>query len=133
MLLDLSTQIELQKKALSISGPLAALRTHQLRASVDGILISSKTAHFDWPSLTTRKWFGQNPTPIVIVGQAFAIDLDWLSNLEVKPILIGEQLPEGFSGIECNLKDLSQWVPQLLGLGEPCFSRRRCQDSTIIH
>lgn len=106
-----------EEKALSISGPLAALRTHQLRASVDGILISSKTAHFDRPSLTTRKWFGQNPTPIVLVSQAFALNLDWLSNLEVKPILIGEQLPEGFSGIECNPKDLSQWVPQLLGLG----------------
>ena len=106
-----------EEQPLSISGPLAALRTHQLRASVDGILISSKTAHFDWPSLTTRKWFGQNPTPIVLVSQAFAIDLDWLSNLEVKPILIGKQLPEGFSGIECDPKDLSQWVPQLLGLG----------------
>ena len=106
-----------EEKALSISGPLASLRTHQLRGSVDGILISSKTAYFDRPSLTTRKWFGQNPTPIVLVSQAFTLDLDWLSNLEVKPIVMGQELPDGFSGITCDPKDLSQWVPQLLDLG----------------
>ena len=49
-----------EEQALSISGAIAALRTHQLRGSVDGILISSKTAHFDRPSLTTRNWTGQN-------------------------------------------------------------------------
>ena len=36
--------------ALSISGPIAAIKTHQLRSRVDGILISSKTASRDLPS-----------------------------------------------------------------------------------
>ena len=106
-----------EEQALSISGAIAALRTHQLRGSVDGILISSKTAHFDRPSLTTRKWFGQSPTPILLVSQTFALNLDWLSNLKVKPIVIGRELPEGFSGIACDPKDLSQWAPQLLDFG----------------
>jgi len=103
--------------ALSISGPLAALRTHQLRGSVDGILISSKTAYFDRPSLTTRNWSDQNPTPIILLSQAYALDLDWLSNLKVKPIIIGQELPQGYTGVNCDPRDLDQWVPKLLDFG----------------
>lgn len=102
---------------LSVSGPLASLRTHQLRASVDGILISSKTASFDRPSLTTRKWFGQNPTPIILVSRTYSIDVNWLKSLKVKPIIIGAVVPEGYSGISCDPRDLHEWAPKLLDFG----------------
>lgn len=105
------------EKPLSISGSLAALRTHQLRASVDGILISSKTASLDSPSLTTRKWSGQSPTPIILLSQDFPLQREWLSSLKVKPVLIGKVLPEGYPGITCDPRDLNQWVPKLLDLG----------------
>ena len=105
------------EKPLSISGSLAALRTHQLRASVDGILISSKTASLDSPSLTTRKWSGQSPTPIILLSQDFPLQKEWLSSLKVKPVLIGKVLPEGYPGITCDPRDLNQWVPKLLDLG----------------
>ncbi len=106
-----------EEKALSISGPLAALRTHQLRGSVDGILISSKTACFDRPSLTTRNWSGQSPTPIILLSQDYPLQREWLASLEVQPIIIGNTLPQGYFGITCNPRDLGQWAPRLLDLG----------------
>ena len=106
-----------EEKALRISGPLAALRTHQLRGSVDGILISSKTAYFDRPSLTTRNWSGQNPTPIILLSQDYPLDAEWLASLEVQPIIIGNKLPQGYSGITCNPRNLNEWVPKLLDFG----------------
>jgi diaminohydroxyphosphoribosylaminopyrimidine deaminase/5-amino-6-(5-phosphoribosylamino)uracil reductase len=106
-----------EEKALSISGPLAALRTHQLRGSVDSILISSKTACFDRPSLTTRNWSGPSPTPIILLSQEFPLQREWLASLEVQPIIIGKKLPKGYSGINCNPRNLDQWVPKLLDFG----------------
>ena len=106
-----------EEKALSISGPLAALRTHQLRGTVDGILISSKTACFDRPSLTTRKWSGQSPTPIILLSQDFPLQREWLASLKVQPLIIGNKLPKGYSGINCNPRNLDEWVPKLLDFG----------------
>ena len=103
-----------EEQALSISGAIAALRTHQLRGSIDGILISSKTAHFDRPSLTTRNWTGQSPTPIILLSQDFPLQREWLAGLEVQPIIIGNKIPNGFSGINCNPRNLDQWVSKLL-------------------
>lgn len=106
-----------EENALSISGPLAALRTHQLRASVDGILISSKTASLDSPGLTTRNWSGHSPTPIILLSQDFPLQREWLASLEVPPMIIGNKLPKGYSGINCNPRNLDQWVPKLLDIG----------------
>lgn len=106
-----------EEQALSISGAIAGLRTHQLRGSIDGILISSKTACFDRPSLTTRNWTGQSPTPIILLSQEFPLQREWLAGLEVQPIIIGNELPNGFSGINCNPRNLDQWVPKLLDFG----------------
>ena len=106
-----------EENALSISGPLAALRTHQLRASVDGILISSKTASLDSPGLTTRNWSGHSPTPIILLSQDFPLQREWLASLEVPPMIIGNKLPKGYSGINCNPRTLDQWVPKLLDFG----------------
>ena len=106
-----------EEKALSISGPLAALRTHQLRGTVDGILISSKTVCFDRPSLTTRKWSGQSPTPIILLSQDFPLQREWLASLKVQPLIIGNKLPKGYSGINCNPRNLDEWVPKLLDFG----------------
>ena len=106
-----------EEQPLSISGPLAALRTHQFRGSVDGILISSKTAYFDRPSLTTRNWSGQSPTPIILLSQDFPLQREWLAGLEVQPIIIGNKIPNGCSGINCDPRNLDQWVPKLLDFG----------------
>lgn len=39
---------------------------HRWRAEEDGILVGTKTAHFDNPKLNVRGWKGKNPTRIVI-------------------------------------------------------------------
>ena len=106
-----------EEQPLSISGPLAALRTHQFRGSVNGILISSKTAYFDRPSLTTRNWSGPSPTPIILLSKDFPLQREWLAGLEVQPIIIGNKIPNGYSGINCDPRNLDQWVPKLLDFG----------------
>jgi riboflavin biosynthesis pyrimidine reductase len=42
---------------------------------------------------------------------------EWLASLEVQPIIIGKKLPKGYSGINCNPRNLDQWVPKLLDFG----------------
>lgn len=39
---------------------------HKLRAEVDAIMVATNTAMNDNPSLTTRLWFGENPTRVVL-------------------------------------------------------------------
>lgn len=48
------------------SNHLTKIKTHQLRADVDGILIGTNTALIDNPSLTTRYIQGAHPTRIVL-------------------------------------------------------------------
>lgn len=102
-----------RESALSISGPVAALKTHQLRSRVDGILISSKTANSDLPALSTRYWSGANPIPIILLSKAHPLDMKWLASLKVKPILIGENV-KSEAGITADPKQPEQWLMHLL-------------------
>ena len=49
-----------------ISNELTQMLAHKRRAEHTAILIGRKTALLDNPSLTTREWYGQNPTRLVI-------------------------------------------------------------------
>jgi diaminohydroxyphosphoribosylaminopyrimidine deaminase / 5-amino-6-(5-phosphoribosylamino)uracil reductase len=99
--------------ALSISGPIAALKTHQLRSRVDGILISSKTASKDLPSLSTRHWHGYSPTPIILLSNSHPLNSDWLNSFSEKPIIIGLDAG-GTTGIKADPKQPKQWLRPLL-------------------
>ena len=99
--------------ALSISGPVAAIKTHQLRSRVDGILISSKTAGRDLPALSTRYWSGPNPVPVILLSKEHPLDSNWLASLDVKPILIGENVRDE-EGIVADPRQPEQWLRQLL-------------------
>ena len=99
--------------ALSISGPVAAIKTHQLRSRVDGILISSKTAGRDLPALSTRYWSGPNPVPVILLSKEHPLDSNWLASLDVKPILIGENVRDE-DGIVVDPRQPEQWLRQLL-------------------
>lgn len=54
------------QKPLQISNSASSRWVHKIRSEVDGILIGKNTAIYDSPLLTTRKWSGHSPTPILI-------------------------------------------------------------------
>ncbi|HBU44760.1 MAG TPA: riboflavin biosynthesis protein RibD, partial [Porphyromonadaceae bacterium] len=53
-----------------ISNDLTHSIVHRFRTHVQGIMVGTDTALLDNPKLTARKWFGNNPTRIVIDREA---------------------------------------------------------------
>ncbi len=53
-------------KPVVLSSPLTQLLVHKLRAEHDAILVGTRTALLDNPSLTTRLWPGRNPLRVTI-------------------------------------------------------------------
>lgn len=51
---------------LAISTPESLVAMHKLRAGCDAILVGSRTALLDNPSLTVRHWGGRNPLRLVV-------------------------------------------------------------------
>lgn len=49
-----------------ISNPYSRMLVHKWRAEEDAIMVGTKTAAYDNPSLTVREWEGRNPVRIVI-------------------------------------------------------------------
>lgn len=104
-----------------ISGDLAAIRTHQLRAQCDGILISAKTLNLDSPTLTTRFWTGSNARPIILVGDHFLPDQGALKKLK-NPLLIGkvQTFADEYDTHCMDTRDLPQLATTLLSYGIHC-------------
>ncbi len=48
------------------SNEYSKMLVHKWRSEVDGIMVGTNTVLVDNPSLTTRNWYGENPTRIVI-------------------------------------------------------------------
>ena len=80
-----------------LSTPLTGMLSHKYRAESSGIMVGKNTARLDNPSLTTRNWFGNNPTRIVIDSN---LDLDSSLNIydnKVKTIIINS-IKDGLEG-----------------------------------
>ncbi len=58
-----------KKKPTIISNCLTHTIVHKFRTKVQGILVGTNTALLDNPQLTSRKWYGDNPTRIVLDRQ----------------------------------------------------------------
>jgi diaminohydroxyphosphoribosylaminopyrimidine deaminase/5-amino-6-(5-phosphoribosylamino)uracil reductase len=106
----------INEQASLISGPLAAIKSHQLRSEVDGILISAKTLNWDRPSLSTRKYYGTNPRPIILVNSILP-DPSALDNLATTPLFIGNVSKLNGDKIICDPYEIVQWLPELLSYG----------------
>ncbi len=103
--------------AARISGPLAASRTHQLRAQHDALLVTGKTLNADRPSLTLRHWAGRAPRPIVLVGGRIRPQKDALSQLN-NPLLIGLHLDDyPYETLAVDAYKPEEWLPLLLEKG----------------
>lgn len=49
-----------------LSTPLTSMLVHKRRAESDAILVGTRTALLDDPSLTVRNWYGRNPVRVVL-------------------------------------------------------------------
>jgi len=59
---------------IAITGADAAAYTHRLRALHHAIAVGRRTEKIDLPRLTVRKYYGENPTKLVLSRQAFDIE-----------------------------------------------------------
>jgi len=103
--------------AASISGPLASINTHRLRAEYDGVLISAKTLVLDRPRLNLRYFGGKAPRPIIIGSSSIKIGPKELSVFQVCPLIVTKAVIPGFDCIEADPKDVDNWLPKLLEYG----------------
>jgi len=101
----------------ALSGPLASLASHRLRATVDGILISAKTLVYDRPSLSTRNWSGGSPRPIVLQSTQYPVTAENAACLHTLPIVIAESQVEGLETIIADPKEIDAYLPALLDRG----------------
>lgn len=53
-------------QAQILSTPLTAMLVHKKRAEADAIMVGTRTARLDNPSLGVRNWYGRNPLRVVI-------------------------------------------------------------------
>lgn len=107
---------KINENASLISSPLAAIKSHQIRSEVDGILISAKTLNWDRPSLSTRNYNGTNPRPIILVNNTLP-DSFALDHLSVPPIFIGNVSELEGDKIICDPYTIEKWLPELLNYG----------------
>ena len=100
--------------AASISGPIAAINTHRLRAEFDGILISAKTLVLDRPKLNLRHYGGKAPRPIIVGSSSLTIGPKELSALDVSPLIVTQEAIPGFDCIQADPRDVAHWLPKLI-------------------
>ena len=98
-----------------LSSPLTGMLTHKRRAEHAAILVGTNTALLDNPSLTTRQWYGKNPTRLVIDRRnALPKDLT-LFNGEVPTVVFTEQEVENqpnLTYVKIDFKD--NILPQIM-------------------
>lgn len=98
-----------------ISNVVTSVLVHQLRAEYDAILIGSRTALFDNPSLTVRSWGGKNPLRLVI-DRKLELPEELKLFSDGQPTLVfTEKQHEPAGGVEYVLLDFSKpIIPSLL-------------------
>jgi len=64
--LDKNREIGTEEKPVRLSNDFTQMIVHKMRAEESAIIVGTRTALLDNPSLTTRLWTGKNPLRIVI-------------------------------------------------------------------
>ena len=98
-----------------LSSPLTSMIVHKRRAEHAAILVGKNTALLDNPSLTTRKWYGKNPTRLVIDRKA-ALPTDLtLFDQKVPTVVFTENVIEGKTNLTYVKLDFKEDIlPQIM-------------------
>ncbi len=85
------------KAPAKLSNTLTQNVVHKLRTTVQGIMVGTNTALLDNPHLTARKWFGTNPTRIVVDRKGKIPTNSAIFNGEAPTIVFTECAPSRWS------------------------------------
>ncbi len=99
-------------KPILFSSPLTQMLVHKKRSEVNAILVGTRTALLDNPSLTVRQWYGKNPIRIVLDK-----DLNLPSNLHlfdnsIQTFVFTEKEKENFLNTKYITLDFDVNLPQ---------------------
>lgn len=64
--MDVEREVGDNNPAVQFSNDVSSVFVHKLRTEIKGIMVGTNTAFLDNPRLTSRNWFGSNPTRIVV-------------------------------------------------------------------
>lgn len=85
------------QSAIRLSNEISSAFVHKLRTEVQGIIVGTNTALMDNPKLTSRNWYGNNPTRIVIDREGKLPSGISLFDGEVETILFCESFSSDFA------------------------------------
>lgn len=98
-----------------LSNPLTSMLVHKRRAEHSAILVGTRTARLDNPSLTVRNWYGRSPIRIVIDRRLQLPHTLHLFDGTVPTLVLTEKEQAGKTGVEYIRMDFEQdLLPQLM-------------------
>jgi diaminohydroxyphosphoribosylaminopyrimidine deaminase/5-amino-6-(5-phosphoribosylamino)uracil reductase len=98
-----------------LSHPWVSYGTHRLRSEVDAILVGTRTALLDDPSLTTRLWWGKNPLRVALDRTGNIPERAKLKDGSTETLIVTEQKTPFRKGVEYVSIDFSTDIlPQIL-------------------
>lgn len=98
--MDYNRDLQDNKPPAQISNPITQSMVHKLRTQYQGIMVGTNTALLDNPQLTARKWFGLNPTRIVIDRENKIPARSAIFNDAAPTIVFTASVPENKAGKE---------------------------------
>lgn len=110
--------IDLQRTGgapVRLSSDLTQMLVHKKRAEHSAILVGTRTALLDNPSLNVRSWYGPSPVRVVIDREGVLPDNAHLLDGQEPTLVFTEKVREARSNVEYVQADFGQvLVPQLL-------------------
>lgn len=102
-------------KPVRLSTPLTTMLTHKRRAEADAIMVGTRTALLDDPSLTVREWYGKNPVRVVLDKRlVLSHTLHLFDNSVPTLVYTLERHPDSTNVKFITLKDESRFLQEVL-------------------
>lgn len=114
-----------------LSSPLTSMLVHKKRAEHSAIMIGTRTAQLDNPSLTVRQWHGRSPVRIVLDRrQALSSALHLFDN-DVPTLVFTEQPHASHPDAECPLAESAPQKDRIRSASAPCPVEDRKRGESI--
>ena len=91
-----------------LSNELTSMLVHKRRAEIDGIMVGTRTALLDNPSLTVRQWNGKNPKRILLYRTIKVPSTSSIYNKESETLVFTTMHQESKDNVQYILTDFNQ-------------------------
>lgn len=106
---------------VQLSTPLTSMLVHKRRAESDAIMVGTRTALLDNPSLTVRNWYGHNPVRVVLDrNRSLPASLHLFDNSTRTLVFTAQEYPNGKCTEYLPLDYSADILPQVM---EALYSR----------